>query len=102
MVYAFFVGMFVGLPFGCYLREVGVAKKLQNAYEIFVPPPSADKMDKYRNKTDEFYKNLKKGQTDVKDFERYIYGQWKNQKSTDATDIAEAEIEKTMKEYKKI
>jgi hypothetical protein len=45
MVYAFFVGMFVGLPFGCYLREVGYAKKFRNAYEIFVPPPEANKFD---------------------------------------------------------
>ena len=55
-------------------REVGVARKLQNAYEVFVPAASADRMDKFRSKTDDFYKNLKKGQTDVKDFERYIYG----------------------------
>lgn len=42
MVYAFFVGMALGLPLGCYLREVGYAQKLKNAYGIFVPPPETD------------------------------------------------------------
>ena len=74
MVYAFMTGMFIGLPLGCYLREVGVANKLRNAYEVFVPPPAADKMDRYRSKSQDFFKNLKKGQAEVKDFERYIYG----------------------------
>jgi hypothetical protein len=102
MVYAFVTGMFLGLPLGCYLREVGVANKIRTAYEVFVPAPTADKMDKYRNKSQDFFKNLKKGQADVKDFERYIYGGTRNERSQDAIDIAEKEIEKTMKEYKKI
>jgi hypothetical protein len=101
-MYAFVTGMFIGLPFGCYLREVGVAKKLRNAYELFVPAPAADRMDKFRSKSDDFYKNLKKGQADVKDFERYIYGGNYNEMSKDATDIAEKDLEKTMKEYRKL
>jgi hypothetical protein len=38
MVYAFFTGLFIGLPVGCYLREAGYAKKFKNAYNIFVDP----------------------------------------------------------------
>lgn len=37
MVYAFFGGMFVGLPIGCYLREKGYHSKAIKAYEIFNP-----------------------------------------------------------------
>lgn len=47
MVYAFFVGAFVGLPLGCYLREIGIAKKMQDAYNVLVPPPGAHQMDKF-------------------------------------------------------
>lgn len=82
-MYAFVTGMFIGLPIGCYLREVGVARKLRNAFEVFIPAPSADRMDKFRSKNDDFYKNLKKGQADVKDFERYIYGGNYNEMSKD-------------------
>lgn len=45
MVYAFFVGATLGLPLGCYLREVGYAKKLQDAYHVFVAPPSTHTRD---------------------------------------------------------
>jgi hypothetical protein len=89
MVYAFGLGLFLGLPLGCYLREVGYANKIRSAYEVFVPPPTADKSDRFRNKAGDFYKNLQKGQADVKDFERYVYGGSHNERSKDATDIAE-------------
>ena len=41
MVYAFFVGITLGLPLGCYLREVGIAGKIKNAYNVFVPLPDS-------------------------------------------------------------
>ena len=74
MVYAFMIGMFVGLPVGCYLREAGYARKFQNAYDIFFPDQKEVRSDKFRNRSKEFFDNLKKGQVDPKDFERYIYG----------------------------
>jgi hypothetical protein len=40
MVYAFFVGLFVGLPIGCYLREKGYTNKVMKAYEVFTPTGS--------------------------------------------------------------
>ena len=101
MVYAFFVGMFVGLPFGCYLSEVGYAKKFRNAYEIFVPPPEANKFDQYKNKSAEFYENIKRGQVDHKEFERYIYGGTKNLRSKDDIDEAEAKAQKAFQDFKK-
>ena len=101
MVYAFVTGMFLGVPLGCYFREIGIAKKFRNAYEVFVPPPTSDRMDQYRNKSGDFYKNLRKGQADVKDFERYIYGGSYNEMTKDQTDIVEKEMEKVMKEYRK-
>jgi hypothetical protein len=51
MVYAFFVGVTLGLPLGCYLREVGTSNKLQNAYNIFVPRADAHQMDKLKSKS---------------------------------------------------
>lgn len=74
MVLAFCVGLFVGLPVGCYLREVGYARKFKAAYEVFVPTDTTPKADKFKNKSKEFYDNLARGQVDHKDFERYIYG----------------------------
>jgi hypothetical protein len=61
MVYAFLVGLTLGLPIGCYLREAGYAHKILNAYNIFVPPPATDTSDKYKNKSKEFYDNIRKG-----------------------------------------
>jgi hypothetical protein len=37
MVWAFAVGLFVGLPIGCYLRERGYAQKIIRAYDIMNP-----------------------------------------------------------------
>jgi hypothetical protein len=39
-----------------------------------VPPPDADKSNQLKSKSEQFYNNLKKGQVEAKDFERYIYG----------------------------
>lgn len=64
MVYAFFVGLTVGLPMGCYLREVGYAKKFKDAYYIFAAAPDTHTSDKFKSKSEEFYKNIKKGQVD--------------------------------------
>lgn len=61
MVYAFFIGLSLGLPLGCYLREVGTAQKLQRAYNVFVPAPSANQADRFKSKSAEFYENIKKG-----------------------------------------
>jgi hypothetical protein len=47
MVYAFFVGLTVGLPLGCYMREAGYANKLKSAYNVFVPPTDANKSEKF-------------------------------------------------------
>lgn len=55
MVYAFCVGMFIGLPVGCYLREVGYAHKFQSAYSIFFPDTDIEKKDKFRNRSKEFF-----------------------------------------------
>ena len=35
MVYAFGVGLLIGLPVGCYLREKGYTQKAMKAYEVF-------------------------------------------------------------------
>jgi hypothetical protein len=73
MVWAFAAGLFVGLPIGCYLREKGYSRKAKQAYDIF--NPNRDKqMDKFRDTNKEFYDNLKKGEVQHEDFERYIYG----------------------------
>ena len=42
MVYAFFVGLTIGLPLGCYMREAGYVHKIKSAYNVFVPPPETD------------------------------------------------------------
>ncbi len=83
MVYAFLVGMTVGLPLGCYLREAGYASKIQSAYNIFVPPQDTHTQDKLKSKSEQFYKNLKKGQVDPKEFERYVYGGSYAKRTTD-------------------
>lgn len=101
MVYAFFVGLTIGLPVGCYLREAGYAQKIKNAYNVFVPPPETDKAAKYKSKADEFYKNIRKGQTEAKDFERYVYGGSHNLKTSDEYDKAAKGVESVMKEYRK-
>ena len=58
MVYSFFVGMFLGLPLGCYLREVGYAGKFKSAYGIFFPDKGLIKSDVMRNKSKEFFDGL--------------------------------------------
>ena len=45
MVYAFFVGMFVGLPIGCYLRERGYTQKVMKAYDVISPAGDLKKSD---------------------------------------------------------
>ena len=50
MVYAFFVGLTIGLPLGCYLREVGYTRKIQSAYNIFVPQSLEKQADKYKSR----------------------------------------------------
>jgi hypothetical protein len=89
MVLAFAIGLFVGLPVGCYLREVGYVRKFHKAYEVFSPDDGSRKTDNYQNKSKEFYENLARGQVDHKDFERYIYGGSYNQKITDDRDKQE-------------
>jgi hypothetical protein len=86
MVYAFMFGLFLGLPVGCYLREAGYANKFQTAYNLFFPNQHEVKMDRYRDKSKEFYDNLKKGNVAVEDFERYVYGGEKNRKVQDDRD----------------
>ena len=97
MVYAFFVGVTIGLPLGCYLREVGYARKIKNAYNIFVPVSSERESDKYINKSSQFYDNIKKGQVDPKDFERYIYGGSYADRTLDSIDKVETEVNQQMR-----
>ena len=101
MVYAFFVGLTIGLPLGCYMREAGYAHKIKSAYNVFVPPPETDTAQKYKSKANEFYKNIRKGQAETTDFERYVYGGSHNLRTSDEADKAEKSVEKIMKEYSK-
>ena len=93
MVYSFFVGMFLGLPLGCYLREVGYAGKFKSAYQIFFPDQGLLKGDKLRNKSKDFFDGLQRGDVDAKDFEKYVYGGQHNNRQSDVKDI-EAEMDK--------
>jgi len=43
-MYAFGVGLFVGLPLGCYLREKGITNKLRKAYREVVPEKEKPKL----------------------------------------------------------
>ena len=45
MVVAFFVGLTVGLPIGCYLREKGYTRKAGEAFRIFYPYTGEKKFD---------------------------------------------------------
>ena len=55
MVYAFFAGLFVGLPVGCYLRERGYANKLNDAFRVFYPYTGAKHVDRFPDTNKEFY-----------------------------------------------
>ena len=98
MVYAFFAGLFVGLPVGCYLRERGYANKLNDAFRVFYPYTGAKHVDRFPDTNKEFYQNLKKGEVDREDFERYIYGGSKNEKARDERDILEEQARKKLNE----
>ncbi|TNV72714.1 hypothetical protein FGO68_gene3592 [Halteria grandinella] len=100
MVYAFALGVTLGLPLGCYLRETGLARKLQSAYGLFVAPPDTHSSEKYKNKSEQFYKNIKKGQVDPTQFERYVYGGSYAQRTSDEVDKIESEVNQQMKELK--
>jgi|LauGreDrversion4_2_1035121.scaffolds.fasta_scaffold1152287_1 hypothetical protein len=101
MVYAFFVGLTLGLPLGCYMREAGYAHKIRSAYNVFVPPPETNKAEQYKSKAKDFYRNIRKGETEAKDFERYIYGGSHNLRSSDEADKVEKDVEKVMKEFRR-
>ena len=92
MVLAFVVGLVVGLPVGCYLREMGYAGKVKKAYQVFSPLSNERKIVKYENKTKEFYDSIAKGDADHKDFERYIYGGSYNKRNNDDRDDIETQI----------
>ena len=77
---------------GCYLREAGYHHKFRRAYESFVPTTERQRSDQFRNTTQEFYKNLSRGQVDNKDFERYIYGGSYNKLVEDDRDKIETEM----------
>ena len=79
MVWAFCVGLVVGLPAGCYLREKGYAKRMRHAYHAMLPDDkglSTDNLDKLlpNQKREKFYRDVEKGLVRPEDFERYIYG----------------------------
>ena len=79
MVWTFCVGMVLGFPVGCYLRETGYTKKMRNAYHALNPNADefpTDNLEKLmpNQKRDKFYKDLEKGLAKPSDFERYIYG----------------------------
>jgi hypothetical protein len=86
MVYAFFVGLFVGLPVGCYLRERGYTNKVMRAYEVFTPVTDVKKSDEFKSTNKQFYEDLKRGLVSNEDFERYIYGGNRNEKGKDERD----------------
>ena len=104
MVYSFAIGCAIGIPFGCYMREHGLHRRLQTAYKVLVPGDQSNpnytarkltfgvepKMEQFRNTGKEFYDDLKRGKTETKDFERYIYGSSQN-KYKDDRDRAELE-----------
>jgi hypothetical protein len=101
MVYAFFVGMTVGLPVGCYLREAGYASKFKNAYSALVKQDDSKQLDQFKNNSARFYENLKKGQVDPKEFERYIYGGTYAKRNQDESDKMEVEMQKKVNDYLK-
>ena len=79
MVWAFVTGLCFGLPAGVYLREKGYATKMRNAYQAMNPNEVQYKTDNFekldgKKKADKYYRDLKTGMADPKDFERYIYG----------------------------
>jgi hypothetical protein len=47
MVYAFGVGLLIGLPVGCYMRERGYTQKIMKAYEIMTGVKTDKKMDQF-------------------------------------------------------
>ena len=96
MVYAFGVGLFIGLPIGCYLREKGYAHKIRQAYDIFNTKRDERKMDQFQSTNKQFYDNLKKGQVNNEDFERYIYGGTFNKRTSDERDRIEDDVRKQL------
>lgn len=101
MVWAFCVGLFVGLPVGCYLREVGYSRKAKDAWAVLFPDNGNVQMDRFRNNGVEFSEKLKKGEAQVQDFERYIYGGTKNLKNLDERDREEEkERQKILKDIR--
>lgn len=61
MVYSFFIGAFFGVPFGCYLRERGFHRRMQDAYRVMSPGEKAPQMDGFRSTAKEFYEDLSRG-----------------------------------------
>lgn len=101
MALAFGVGLVVGIPAGCYLRERGYTQKAVQAYELFSPKTNAKKSDQFQNTNKQFYDNIKKGQVNHEDFERYIYGGTYNKKTTDDRDKVEDEMRQKLQNYQK-
>ncbi len=52
-------------------------------------------MDNFRNTSEEYYADLRKGKADINDFERYIYGGSQN-KHKDRRDEYEEENRKSL------
>lgn len=73
---------------------------MQNAYNIFVPPPDAHQSDKYKNQSEKFFNNLKKGNVDPKEFERYVYGGNYADRNKDDDDRAEQKVNDQIRGYK--
>ena len=79
MVWAFFAGVFLGFPAGCYLREKGYVQKARAAVQIMRPDSDPFPTDNLARKTgmkkrELYYDDLKVGNAKPEDFERYIYG----------------------------
>ena len=92
MVYSFAIGMFVGLPVGCWMREQGHHHRAMRAYRVMFPKEAAPISDSYQNTNEQYQKDLMAGRVEPKDFERYIYGkEYNKQRGTDERDLAETE-----------
>lgn len=65
------------------------------ALRIIAPrTDDSPRMGEFRDTNKEFYKNLKRGDVDPKDFERYIYGGSYNKRSQDDADRVEDKVRK--------
>lgn len=68
---SFFVGVAIGLPVGCYLREIGFGNRLNKAFREIVP---REKKDELVNEAGMFYQSMRQGMANPDEADRYIWG----------------------------